>query len=158
MPELFGRRAIQPKKPITADMCTIMWDTDAVASATNVQIQYQQQVTRRRTLGAAEGAPIAVIYPSQPIGSMSIQRLVCETTEDIFQRPGWNICKGTATLRLSFDGATAYEGCTTTGTVYTVTGATVVGYNLSAEAEGLTVVDGIQIEFLQLEAEHRSGS
>lgn len=169
MAELFGRKSVIPKKPITADMCTIIWgdslDTGegvpngaAVASATNISIQYQQQVTRRRTLGAAEGAPIAVIYPSQPVGSMSIQRLICETTEDIFQRPGWNICKGTAALSISFDGATAYEGCNTQGSIYTATGATVTGYSLNAEAEGLTVVDNIQIEFLQLEAQHRSGA
>lgn len=169
MAELFGRKQIVPKKPITADMCTIMWLGDgeaepeaaagsgAVASATNVSIQYQQQVVRRRTLGAANGAPIAVIYPSQPIGSMAIQRLICETNEDIFQRAGWNICKGTATLILSFDGATAYEGCNTTGSIYTATGATVTGYSLSAEAEGLTVVDSIEIQFLQLEAQHRVG-
>lgn len=170
MADLFGRKQIVPKKPITADMCTVLWLADsentsttdpaasgsgAVASATNVSIQYQQQVTRRRTLGAAEGAPIAVIYPSQPQGSMSIQRLVCETTDNIFQRAGWNICQGTAALTISFDGATAYEGCSTTGNLYIVTGATVTGYSLSAEAESLTVVDGIQIEFLQLEAVSR---
>lgn len=164
MPDVFGRKSIVPKKPITADMCTIIWGGDAnngtagaaVASATNVAIQYQQVVTRRRTLGASEGAPVAVIYPSQPLGSMSIQRLVAESAENIFSRPGWNICQGTAKLTLSFDGATVYEGCSTKGGVYTISGATVTGYSISAEAEGLTVIDGIQIEFLQMEYQHRT--
>lgn len=173
MAELFGRKQVVPKKPITADMCSILWLADsnsasttdpaadgsgAISSATNISIQYQQQVVRRRTLGAANGSPIAVIYPSQPVGSMAIQRLICETNEDIFQRAGWNICKGTAVLTISFDGATAYEGCNTTGSVYIATGATVTGYSISAEAEGLTVVDSIEIQFLQLEAQHRVGA
>ena len=157
--EQFGRRLVQPAKPITADMCTIVWAGDAnntgdktpsaIASATNINIQYQQQATRRRTIGG-RGNPIAVIYPSQPSGSVSIQRVVAEITEDIFSKPGWNICQGTARLTISFDGASAFDGCTTKGYLYTITGAIVTGYSISAEAEGLTVVDGVQIEFLQM--------
>lgn len=149
MADVFGRKLIVPKKPITADMCTIIWGGRAVASATNINLVYQQQVTRRRTLGG-NGNPVAVIYPTQPIGSFSIQRLVCETTEDIFSLPGWNVCQGPAELNVSFNGATAYDGCTTTGGYYLLSGAIVTGYSLSAEAEGLTVADNVQIEFLQL--------
>ena len=151
MADIFGRKTTIPKKPITADMCTIVWGGKAVASATNITLVYQQQIIRRRTLGG-NGNPVAVIHPTQPFGSISIQRLICETTEDIFSLPGWNICRGAADLNISFNGATAYEGCTTTGGYYLVTGAMVTGYSLSAEAEGLTVADNVQIEFLQLNA------
>jgi len=150
MADLFGRKTIIPKKPITADMCTIVWGGALVSSATNVNLVYQQSVIRRRTLGG-NGAPVAVIYPTQPVGSLSIGRLVAESSENIFDKPGWNICGGPTSIMLNFDGATAYEGCTVKGGFYHLHGALVTAYNLAVEAEGLTVVDGIQIEFLQLE-------
>lgn len=172
--EIFGRKPISIVAPITADMCTILWGKDndstaatALLGATNVNISYQQQVVRRRTLAAPSGHPISVIYPTQPIGSIQIQRLYADLTkqagtlpngataqtesiQSIFNLSGWNICNGTATLKIAFDGESAYKHCSTKGPGYRATGAVVTGYNLSAEAEGLTVVDNVAIEFMQL--------
>lgn len=170
--EIFGRSAVKTVRPITADMCTILWSEEnvptpsrVVTGATNINISYQQQVVRRRTLATAGGSPLAVIYPTQPIGSIQIQRLFADLSQqlgggstgytassvhDIFTLAGWNICRGTAELAVTFDGASAYPGCTTKAPGYRMTGAVVTGYNISAEAEGLTVVDNVSIEFLQM--------
>ncbi len=170
--EIFGRRAIVPVRPITADMCTIVWASDTVpgagqvvTGATNINISYQQQVIRRRTLATAGGAPLAVIYPSQPIGSLQIQRLFADLsqqlgggatgftasgTHDIFNLYGWSICSGTAAITVTFDGDSAYKDCATKNDGYRMTGCVVVGYNISAEAEGLTIVDNVSVEFLQM--------
>lgn len=173
--EIFGRKAARIVRPVTADMCTIIWGDDnnssagtAVLGATNINISYQQQVVRRRTLAAPNGFPLAVIYPTQPLGTIQIQRLYADlkaqagdnapsgatsqatSIHDIFNLAGWNVCRGTATLKISFHGASAYQDCSTAVPGYRATGAVVTGYNLSAEAEGLTVVDNVNIEFLQL--------
>lgn len=171
--EIFGRNAVTPVRPITADMCTIIWGSDkaggdigkVVTGATNINISYQQQVIRRRTLATAGGSPLAVIYPSQPMGSLQIQRLFADlgtqltgdatgfrtaSVHDIFDLPGWNICNGTASISVTFDGASAYPNCETKAPGYRMTGAVVTGYNISAEAEGLTVVDNVSVEFLQM--------
>lgn len=168
--EIFGRNAARVVKPVTADMCTILWGSDnnaspakALLGATNLNISYQQQVVRRRTLAAPGGTPLAVIYPTQPLGTIQIQRLYADLTkqssgagaettqlQDIFSLPGWNVCADTATLNISFNGASAYANCSTSAAGYRATGAVVTGYSLSAEAEGLTVVDNVNIEFLQL--------
>lgn len=175
--EIFGRNAVKSVRPITADMCTIIWSADltddfvgppagkVVTGATNINISYQQQVVRRRTLATAGGSPLAVIYPTQPTGSIQIQRLFADLSQqlgggstgyqtssvhDIFDLPGWNICNGTASISVTFDGSSAYPDCATKAPGYRMSGAVVTGYNLSAEAEGLTVVDNVSIEFLQM--------
>ena len=59
--DIFGRKRFNQLKPITADMVTIAWGSDTtgtttpviLSTATNISIQYQQQVIRRRTLGSA---------------------------------------------------------------------------------------------------------
>ena len=178
--EIFGRKPIMPVRPITADMAVIVWAASdgsnpaGVTGATNLTISYQQQVIRRRTLATANGQPVAVIYPSQPTGSIQIQRLFADlsqqlgsggatglasdSTGSIFGYPGWNICNGTATITVTFDGASAYANCSTSTGGYRMTGALVTGYNISAEAEGLTVVDNVSIEFLQMFQAAASGS
>ena len=174
--DLFGRQPTAPVRPITADMCTIAWYGEnalgnnsanrIVSGATNITIAYQQQVIRRRTLSSAGGRPLAVIYPTQPIGSIQIQRLFADMnvqlgggttsdvgvsgTHDLFSYPGWNVCNGTAGLDITFDGASAYPDCATKNPGFSISGAVVTGYNISAEAEGLTIVDNVSIEFLQL--------
>ena len=177
--ELFGRQPVLSVKPITADMCMITWGHDnlpngevgpppvgdIVTGATNITISYQQQVVRRRTLATAGGKPLAVIYPSQPQGSIQIQRLFANLgatvngtptnykagqTSDIFSYPGWNVCAGTASIAVTFNGDSAYKDCATKNPGYRMSGCIVTGYNISAEAEGLTVVDNVSIEFLQM--------
>jgi len=173
--EIFGRRMAKTVSPITADMCTIVWSGPSggkttapekvILGVTNINISYQQQVVRRRTLAAPSGSPIAVIYPTQPVGSIQIQRLYADLSSqvdpnqtkssttgfhDIFDLAGWNVCRGTAELTINFRGSSAYDGCAVGAPGYRATGAIVTSYNISAEAEGLTVVDNVSIEFLQL--------
>jgi hypothetical protein len=164
--ELFGRQPMQPIRPITADMTTITWGpdqsgldgdnraTEVVTGAVNINISYQQGVVRRRTLSTANGRPIAAIYPTQPVGSIAIQRLFAEFpgggTHQIFDYPGWNICRGTAGISLQFNGTSAYRDCNRPNSGFYMTGATVVGYNIAAEAEGLTIMDNLSVEFIQM--------
>lgn len=166
--DLYGRRMVRAVKPITADMCTIVFTADNAAStakseiiagATNISISYQQQVMRRRTLGSAGGSPLAVIYPTQPMGTLTMSRLFARyhdadpalnTIESLFSFPGWDICKGTASITLKFNGDSAFTGCNEKYGGFKLSGATVTGYSLSAEAEGLTVLDNVNIEFLQM--------
>lgn len=173
--DIFQRRQIDPRKPVTADQCTILWPvrgsssatagattntiSDIVTAATNVTIQYQQQVTRRRTLGVGEGGrPIAVIYPSQPQGTMTIQRLVAEGTDNILNRVGFSSCDTDKTITVHFAGSGAYEDCSVQGPIYTITGVVVTGFGFTAEAESLTVVDNINIEFLQMLSDSNSAN
>ncbi len=151
MADIFKRQPIELRKPITADMCLIEWGTH-VSTATNLTMTYQQPVTRRRTLGV-NGKNVAVIFPGQPVGRISIQRLFAEKPNgetSIFDRDGWHPCRPT-TIRVTFTGEAAVDGCSVTGGIYTAIGCVATSYSLSAEAEGLTVVDNIEIEFLQLE-------
>lgn len=166
--DLYGRRMVRAVKPITADMCTIVFTADnatssansqIIAGATNISISYQQQVMRRRTLGSAGGAPLAVIYPTQPMGTLTMSRLFAKyheadpnlnTIESLFSFPGWDICQGTASITITFNGESAFANCTEKYGGFKLSGATVTGYSLSAEAEGLTVLDNVNIEFLQM--------
>ena len=83
---------------------------------------------------------------------MTIARLFAEGNGEIFNYPGWNICQGTALLVINFNCVGAYAECTGNANFGSldVSGATVSGYSLSAESEGLTIVDNLTIEFLQL--------
>ena len=172
--DIFGRTPLTTLKPILADMATIVWSKDTsgntstdtvdsgehITKATNLQLSYQQNVTRRRTLGGQGNA--AVIIPSQPNGSVSIQRLYAQsvpnasagnTSASLFDLPGFNVCQGLAQITIQFDGSSAYPACVTGTTAkYICAGCIVTGYSLTAEAESLTVVDNLQIEFLQMRA------
>ncbi len=153
--DMFKRYPVKQFKPVTADGCIIRWPASQGAgasnftSATNVAINYGQQVARRRTLGNDGQHSFAVIYTSQPTGQMTIGRLFAENTFDIFDKPGWNACEIDNTIDIFFGrGAT---NCDTVGPTYRCKGCVVTQYSVQAEAEGLTVVDNIVIEFLQLE-------
>lgn len=151
--DIFKRLPVEVKKPITADMSILEWD-GWLSTATNFTLNYTQPVTRRRTLGTGVSRNVAVIYAGQPYGTISIQRLFAEQLngeKPIFDRPGWNPCAGLATIKIMFTGNSIIAGCEINGGIYTAQGCLVTTYALSAEAEGLTVIDNVQIEFLQLE-------
>lgn len=147
--DVFNRKLVDPKKPVTADMALINWD-GILSQATNISWQYGQQPTRRYTLGN-NGRNTAVIYPGRPQGAITVQRLVAEGSENLFTKAGWDICKGVATITVSLDGASSFDGCTVKGGIYTFRGCTVTGYSLSLNSEDLTVADNVSIEFLQME-------
>jgi len=147
--DIFHRAPLNIEKPITADMVMIQWDSGAVAQATNLSLQYQQPINRRWTLGGVANS--CVIYPGRPSGSIQIQRLMADEDENLFNNSGWDPCGTPATIYIMLNGASAIPDCTTTGGEYIARGAFVTSYNFSAEADGLTIVDNISIEFMQLD-------
>lgn len=140
MADLFGFSESKYQTPLTADKATIEW-SGTVTGAVNISIAYNQPINRRRTIGNKDTA----LWASLPTGQINIQRLLTTNVSALFSSDGWNACKpGTLTLRLA-GGCDSKEGIT-----FTATNCIVSQYNVSAEAESLTVVDNLVIEFLQL--------
>lgn len=144
--DVFGRTPATPKVPFTADKATIDWG-GPLSSAMNVTLSYSQAVQRRRTIGNKD----VIIYASQPLGQITIARLLTEDASNLFSQPGWRACDPPATIKLTFRGGCADE-VSTQGKDLTLTavGCLVSQFQIQAEAEGLTVIDNVVIEFLQL--------
>jgi hypothetical protein len=143
MADLFGFSDQNIKAPLTADKATINWGGGIVTGAIQISVAYAQQVNRRRTIGNKD----AVIWAAMPSGQITIQRLLTTDATELFKSPGWKACEpGTITLTLG-------GGCDSTGGVtFTARGCIVSQFSVSAEAESLTVMDNVSIEFLQLTA------
>lgn len=175
--DIFNRKLINLKAPLTADTCQIRWSKGGafgnsgsashmlIGNAVNITISYQQGVTRRRALGVSESGPLAVVYPTMPLGSFSMQRFLAEgTVMDIFGLDGFSSCNGTGQIEVSFSGSGSniYSSDANCSNIvkpslrYLMHGVVVTGYNAAAEAEGLTVVDGLTVEFLQLSVDGQS--
>jgi hypothetical protein len=137
MADLFGYQTASIKTPVTADKCTLSWG-GTVAGAVQVSISYSQQINRRRTIGNKD----TVIWASQPSGQATIQRLI--TSGGIATGEGWNPCSpATITFNLG--------SCNGGGGSLTAHGCVVTQYSIQAEAESLTVMDNVVIDFLQLD-------
>jgi len=138
--DLFGFGDQNIKQPLTADKAIISWG-GIVTGAINISVSYAQQVQRRRTIGNKD----AVIYASQPMGQVSMARLLTTDAGLLFSSPGWQACNP-GTISVTFGG-----GCSG-GVGFTVTaiGCVVSQFQIQAEAEGLTVMDNVVIDFLQL--------
>ena len=143
MADIFGFEDYIPGTPLTADKATIQWDKGLVTGATQVSISYAQQVNRRRTIGNKS----AIIWASLPNGQITIQRLLTTDTQGLFSAAGWNACNPGAIL-IDFGGGCDKSG----GVTYTALGCIVSQFSVQAEAESLTVMDNVVIEFLQLNA------
>lgn len=140
MADVFGKDTQAIKLPITADKCVISWD-GIIASATNFSLTYQQPINRRRTIGGKE----AIIYTGQPQGNITISRLLVDGEfKEIFSKQGWVLCNEPADITIHLN------GCEGDGGALRATGCLVSAYSLQGEADGLTVIDNINIEFLQL--------
>ena len=140
MADLFGHENSAIKAPLTADKATINWG-GIITGAIQVTVAYNQQINRRRTIGNKD----AVIWATMPSGQVTIQRLLTADSGALFNAPGWNACKpGEITLTLG--------GCEGGGPTYTARGCVVTQFQVQAEAESLTVMDNVVVEFLQLSA------
>lgn len=138
--DIFGFGDQQIKTPLTADKALISWG-GIVTGAINVSVSYAQQVQRRRTIGNKD----AVIYASMPAGQVTMARLLTTDAGLLFSAPGWQACNP-GTISISFGG-----GCdSAVGFVVTAIGCVVSQFQIQAEAEGLTVMDNVTIDFLQL--------
>ena len=139
MADILGRDPIQLKQPITADKCLITWDGNNVAQAISVSLDYSQSISRRRSIGSKD----AVIYGSQPSGRATMARLIT-TDGSITQGPSWSSCS-TGTLTFTMGGCNGASG-----DVYTANGCMVSSFSIQAQAEDLTVMDNVVIEFMEL--------
>jgi ABC-type transporter Mla maintaining outer membrane lipid asymmetry ATPase subunit MlaF len=140
MADIFQRGAQSIQSPITADKCTITIDGNVVADAIQFQCSYQQAITRRRSIGNQT----AIIYGGIPQGTITIARLI---TDGSITSLGSGIfsCKGGT---VSFSGQNACDGG---GSVnYTAKGCMVSAFSISANADDLTVMDNVVIEFIEL--------
>jgi Na+/glutamate symporter len=142
MADLYGFGDQNIKTPLTADKATINWG-GIVTGAIQIAVSYAQQVNRRRTIGNKD----AVIWAAMPSGQITIQRLMTTDAAGLFSSPGWKATTP-GTITLSLGGGTAGAG----GPTFTATGCVVSQFSVQAEAESLTVMDNVVIEFLQLTA------
>jgi hypothetical protein len=150
--DIFGRTPPSIKTPITADRCIITWDNKTVTQAIQFQMSYGQSVTRRRTIGSND----AVVYGSQPSGQATMARLyVSGDSAALFSTDSWT-CGGTGIVTFATGACDSQQGPTASGgnaggDTFTARGCMVSQFSISAQAEDLTVVDNVTIEFLQLE-------
>lgn len=140
MADVFGFSSQTIGTPLTADKARIYWG-GLVTGAIQVAVNYAQQVNRRRTIGNKS----AVIWAAMPSGQVTIQRLLTTDSGALFSAPGWNACyPGQISIELG-------GGCNSgVAATYVATGCIVSQFSIQAEAESLTVMDNVTIEFLQL--------
>jgi len=136
--EVYGFKTQTIKSPATADKAILLWSGE-VYGAVQVQVSYQQQVNRRRTIGGEH----TLVWGSSPGGQITIQRLITQGG-GMFDNQGWNCCDlGEVTLD--------FVGCAKAYSVK-ARGCLVSNFTASAEAEGLTCMENIVIDFVQLMA------
>ena len=148
--DIFGKPNFTQVYPVTADQVQLIWSGNSVMQATNVQIQYQQNVTRRYTLSSPQNQ--ASIIPGRPIGTLTMGRLFVTAEQNLFKLPGWNVCQPPATIIIACHAANTGSCSVTSPVEYTLYGAYVTGYSFSANADDLQVIDNITVEFLQMNA------
>jgi hypothetical protein len=147
MAELFHYRTQDIVRPLTADRAELKWGADVITSATNVTIQYQQQINRRRVIGGQ----VAVRWGSQPTGTLTCQRILTTNPAQLFSSEIWNQCSDNPPkMELTLGKGCGEDGVGEKVIKYEMTGAVVSQYQVQAEAEGLTVIDNVVVEFMQL--------
>jgi hypothetical protein len=133
MADLFGFGS-NVSNPATADKSTISWG-GSTAGVQQMSISYNQQLNKRRQVGN-DGV---IIWASQPGGQINIQRLV---VNGLSKSGGFSACSPTT---VSFNAS----GCGGGGGV-TANGCVVTQYTVTAEADGLTVMENVVIDFVSL--------
>ena len=86
-----------------------------------------------------------MIWAALPNGQITIQRMLTTDAKSLFTASGWQACNP-GTITISVGGGCDGAG----GLKLTATGCVVTQFGLSLEAESLTVMDNVVIEFLQL--------
>lgn len=122
--------------PATADKSTISWG-GAVAGAVQISVAYNQQINKRRQMGNGG----AIVWASQPTGQINIQKLVIGNL--VKGREGFNACTPTT---ISFNAGSCQAG----GGGVTATGCVVSSYTITAETDGMTVMENVVIDFVSL--------
>lgn len=136
----FGKQDI--KAPYTADRAILKWDNKEINAAINVQISYQQQINRRRVIGNKW----SVRWGTQPQGQLTCQRILVEGDADIYKGDIWNQCKvSEQMLEVTLNNCEKQQGPT-----FKCSGPIVTQLQVTVEAESLTCLDNVVIEFMQL--------
>ncbi len=122
--------------PATADKSTIGWG-GSVAGAVQVSISYNQQINKRRSMGNGG----AIVWASQPTGQINIQKLVIGSL--VKGAAGFKACTPTT---ITFNAGSCASG----GGGVTATGCVVSQYTITAETDGMTVMENVVIDFVSL--------
>jgi hypothetical protein len=124
--------------PATADKSSITWGEE-VAGAVQVSIAYNQQINKRRQMGNGG----ALVWASQPTGQINIQKLVIGSLAK--SKAGFNACDPVDIIFHT-------RACDTDGGdgTVTATGCVVSSYTITAETDGMTVMENVVIDFVSL--------
>lgn len=137
--DIFQKDTAPIKSPITADKCTITIGGTTIADAIQFQATYGQSITHRRAIGNKS----VIIYGSMPRGQISIARLIADGSSNLLSSDIFTCTGGT----ISFKGTSCDGGSTVN---YVARGCMASNFSISANADDLTVLDNIVIEFVEL--------
>lgn len=137
--DIFKKETAPIKSPITADKCTITIGGSVIADAIQFQCSYGQSITHRRAIGNKS----VIIFGSMPRGQISIARLVADGSSDLLSSDIFSCTGGSIT----FTGSSCDGGASVN---YVARGCLVSNFSISANADDLTVLDNIVIEFVEL--------
>lgn len=136
MGDLYGFTEQKIAAPSTADKVLLKWEGE-IYGALQVQITYQQQVNRRRTIGGQN----TLVWGSSPNGQITIQKLITRDGK-LFNKDGWNTCK-LGTISIDFKGCEDAYGVEAHGCL-------VSNFTASAEAEGLLCMENVVIDCVEV--------
>ena len=156
--DILQRNLFDHSQPLTADRVKLVFSGNAgtVYAALTVQAQVQYPVSRRRTLGTDANVVQSFTIVGQPAGKLTIARMFGPEAKsrDLFASHPFNPCapKGESIVTMSFTNQTTMSNCATNVTeIYKFHGAIVSAYEITANAEELTVLDNIVVDFSQME-------
>ena len=146
--DIYGNAPLNISFPYTADNVTLVWG-GKVANVTNIQISYVRSTRKQHAIGSLN----AVINPTRPAGQLTLNHLMIDGAFD-FTDPGWANCDiGTIDLYINPGCAGNPNANAPATTVHLrATGASVTSWGSVVEAEGLTISDQTQVDFMQLQS------
>lgn len=134
MADMYGFSS-QTLTPATADKCTVNFG-GRQAGAVQVNFAYNQTINKRRSMGNAG----CIVWASQPGGQITISKMVVEGL--VKGGPGFSAC---TPVNASF----SLSGCSGGGSVQ-ATGCVVSQYTVTAETDGMTVMENIVIDCVSM--------
>lgn len=154
--DILQRNLFDHKQPLTADRVKLVFSggNGTVYAALTVQAQIQYPVSRRRTLGTNANVVQSFTIVGQPAGKLTIARMFgpAAKSADLFATDPFDPCAENSTITMLFSNQTTLSNCASTvNDVYKFHGAIVSAYEITANAEELTVLDNIVVDFSQME-------
>ena len=146
--DIFGNAPLNISFPYTADNVTLVWGGQ-VANVTNISISYSRGIRRQHAVGSLN----AIVNPTRPSGTLTLNQLMIDGAFN-FNEPGFQNCN-LATIDLYINPGCAgneQANAPTQAVHLRASGASVTAWGSSIEAEGLTITDQVQMEFMQLQS------